>query len=217
ILLIIGAAIVFATVGGAFFVTTKGLSMLFDATRVSRLPRTITQPLHEARYNGRRIIQAVQQCSPGPMKDRLKLTTQPVNEWLTNLSKLEEGLLRIYGKHNLGREKRRLTTEIESIRRRILTAGTREAASLRALLASKKQHEAALDELEAFQIQAELKIGRIASDLAATHAEILLITAKGNFNENRFQRLDESLQEQVSSIRDMLGAMEEFGYSNSAS
>ena len=77
---------------------------------------------------------------------------------------------------------------------------------------SKEQHLAALQELHHFQMQAELKIRKIASDLGATHAEMLLIVAKGDFNDNRFHRLDENLQEHVSSMRDMLAAMEEMGY-----
>ncbi len=77
---------------------------------------------------------------------------------------------------------------------------------------SKKQHLAALKKLELFQTQAELKIHKIASDLGATHAEVLLVVAKGDFNENRFRRLDENLQDNLTGVQDMLGAMEELGY-----
>jgi hypothetical protein len=81
---------------------------------------------------------------------------------------------------------------------------------------SKKQHQAALKELKSFQTQAELKIHRIASDLATTHAEMLLIVARGDFNDNRFKRLDENLQDHLAGLRDMLAAMDELGYSSAA-
>jgi hypothetical protein len=42
---------------------------------------------------------------------------------------------------------------------------------------------------------------------------MLLVTARGDFNENRIQRLDENLQDHVSSLRDMMAAMDEMGYS----
>jgi hypothetical protein len=106
-----------------------------------------------------------------------------------------------------------LTADIERIRRQLLVAGKKEATALRALLQSKEKHYAALKELRAFQNQAELKIRKISSDLGTTHAEMLLLTAKGNFNDNRFQRLDENLQDNLTGLRDILSAMDEMGYS----
>jgi hypothetical protein len=46
---------------------------------------------------------------------------------------------------------------------------------------------------------------------------MLLIVAKGDFNENRMRRLDENLQEHLASMRDMLAAMDEMGYRRAAS
>ncbi len=57
-----------------------------------------------------------------------------------------------------------------------------------------------------------MKIRKIASDLGAAHAEMLLLATRGDFNENRFQRLDENMQENMSSLRDMLAAMDEISY-----
>jgi hypothetical protein len=45
---------------------------------------------------------------------------------------------------------------------------------------------------------------------------MLLIIAKGDFNENRLHRLDENLQEHLASMRDMMTAMDEMGYSGVA-
>ena len=85
-------------------------------------------------------------------------------------------------------------------------------ASLRALMKSKRSHLNALEELQRFQQQAELKIRKIASDLGAAHAEMLLLATRGDFSENRFQRLDENMQENMSNLRDMLAAMDEMPY-----
>jgi hypothetical protein len=41
---------------------------------------------------------------------------------------------------------------------------------------------------------------------------MLLLATRGDFNENRFQRLDENMQENMSSLRDMLAAMDEISY-----
>jgi hypothetical protein len=106
---------------------------------------------------------------------------------------------------------------MDDLRRRSLSAVDMEARYLRDLMQSKKQHQAALKELKTFQTQAELKIHKIASDLATTHAEMLLIVAKGDFNDNRFHRLDENLQDHLAGLRDMLAAMDELGYSSAAS
>lgn len=80
-------------------------------------------------------------------------------------------------------------------------------------MSSKQKHKEALRQLQLFQTQAERRIQKIASDLGATHAEMLLISARGKFNDGRLQRLDEDLREQVTGLRDMLSAMDEMGYS----
>jgi hypothetical protein len=155
-----------------------------------------------------------QQYPPGPMKDRLSLTLRPVDQWLTNLSRLEQGLAKMYGQRNLARELRQTSIEIDDLRRQLLTGNGRELVYLRELKKSKEQHLAALKELQQFQTQAELKIRKIASDLGATHAEMLLIVARGDLNENRMRRLDENLQEHLASMRDVLAAMDDMGYSS---
>ena len=198
------------------FIFAKSMSRLVKAFRVSSLPRSITQSVAESRYYGRLIMQLAQQYPPGPMRDRLNLTLKPVNEWLANLIKLEQGLSKLYRQRNLARELRQTTFEIDELRRRLLTPVDKEVAFLQQLMQSKKQHQAALKELQLFQTQAELKVRKIASDLATTHAEMLLLIARGDFNENRFHRLDENLQDHLSSLRDMLAAMDELGYSRAA-
>lgn len=185
--------------------------------RASSLPRSVTRSLNESRYYANMIVKMAQQYPPGPMKDRLNLTLKPVDHWLSSLTRLEEGLTRLYSQRNLSRELRQTGFEIEDLRRQILSARAEELSYLRELRKSKEQHLAALQELQRFQTQAELKIRKIASDLGVTHAEMLLIVARGDFNENRMRRLDENLQEHLASMRDILAAMDDVGYSRAAS
>jgi seryl-tRNA synthetase len=110
-----------------------------------------------------------------------------------------------------------VTLEIDQLHRQSLKTKGEETASLQALLKSKKKHYAVLEELQSFRSQTELRIRKIASDLGATQAEMLLVTARGNFNDNRFQRLDESLQDNLNGLRDIMAAMDEMGYSSAAS
>ena len=190
---------------------------LGQLTRSSSLPRPISRSLNESRYYANLIVKMAQQCPPGPMQDRLNLTLKPVDQWLVNLTRLEQGLSKLYGQRNLARDLRQTSFEIDDLRRQLLTARGQEVSYLRDLKQSKEQHLAALKELERFQTQAELKIRKIASDLGATHAEMLLITARGDFNENRMRRLDDNLQEHLASMRDVLAAMDEMGYGTVAS
>ncbi len=203
--------------GGAAYLSVKGMSKLSKSLEGSALPRSVARSVAQSRHYGRLIMRVAQQYPPGPMRDRLNLTLRPVDQWLENLVRLEQGLTKLYSQCNLDRELRQTNFEIEELRRQSLSALGQEAKSLRDLLDSKKQHLAALKELQAFRFQAELKIRKIASDLARTHAEMLLVVAKGDFNDNRFRRLDENLQEHMASLRDMLAAMDELGYSNAAS
>jgi hypothetical protein len=208
-----------ALVGVALLLTAiifirRLMQRLARTIQASALPTAIARSLRESRHYGKLIIQTVQEYPPGPIRDRLNLTIQPVDKWLTNLSRLEQGLVKLYSQRNLARELRRTRNEIETLRRQLLTVRGKEAAGLTALKLSKEQHLAALQELQIFQNQAELKIQKIASDLGATHAEMLLIIAKGDFNENRLHRLDANLQEHLSSMRDIVTTMDEMGYSS---
>lgn len=190
---------------------------LAKSLQASSLPTSIARSLRESRHYGSLIIQTAQQYPPGPMRDRLNLTVKPVGDWLKNLTRLEQGLVKLYSQRNLNRELRQTGNEIENLRRLLLSARGQEAAALNALKKSKEQHLATLQELQLFQTQAELKIRKIASDLGATHAEMLLIIARGDFNENRLRRLDANLQEHLSGMRDITAAMDEMGYSSLSS
>jgi chorismate-pyruvate lyase len=210
-------AVVILGTGVLIYLVVRLMITLVRSFRISSLPRSVNRSLKEARGYGRAIMEVARQYPPGPMRDRLNLTIQPVGEWLASLAKLERGLEKLYHQRNLPREIRQTTFEIDSLRRQMLMASAKEVVSVRMLLESKKQHLAALKELQAFQTQAELKIRKITSDLGTTHAEMLLIVARGDFNENRLHRLDENLQEHLSSMRDMLAAMDEMGYSRAIS
>lgn len=190
---------------------------LSNTLNLSSLPRSVTQSLKESRRYARLIVETAEQYPAGPIQDRLNRTLQPVEQWLASLDRLEVGLAQLYRQRNLSRDLRQTDREVDELRRKLLAANGDEAVFLRDLIKSKKQHLIVLKELQLFQTQAELKIHKIASDLGATHAEMLLVAARGDFNENRFRRLDENLQEHLGSMRDMLGAMEELGYHSATS
>lgn len=215
IVLVLGAVLVTSYISAV--VVFKFLKMMTGAMVISPLPTSIKRPLREAREYAQRIKRTAHYCPAGPMKDRLALTVKPVDEWLTNLGRLEQALSKLHVQHNLSREQRRVKLEIEQLRRELLAAGKEELAALRALMDSKKKQRDVLQELMAFQNRAELKIRKIASDLATAHAEMLLVVTKGDFNDNRFQRLDENLQDNLTGLRDMVAVMDEMGYSSAAS
>jgi hypothetical protein len=204
--------------GVLVFLSARGMRRLAGMANLgpATLPRSVKKSVQESRHYGRLIGRSLQQCPPGPLRDRLSLMIRPVDEWLAKLVKLERSLAKSYSQRNLVREMRQTTFEVERLRREVLQADEDEALYLRDLLNSKKNHLAALQELNTFQNRAELKIRKIASDLGATHAEMMLIIARGDFNEIRLNRLDENLREHVSSMRDIMTAMDELGYSSGA-
>jgi hypothetical protein len=208
--------------GSLIYLSAKGLSHLIrngglaEAGWSGTLPRSVRQPLAEAQHYGRLIKRTLRECPPGPLQERLQRLIGPVEEWLANLTHLERGLGKSFGSRQLPREIRQTEFEISKLRRQLLTLSAQETPALRELLASKEGHLSTLRELSAFQNRAELKIRKIATDLGATHAEMTLLLARGDFNENRLNRLDENLREHVSGMRDMLRAMDEMGYSRSS-
>jgi hypothetical protein len=184
-----------------------------ESVQSGMVPASVRRSLREARAYAQKIRLTVNQHPDGPVRDRLGMTIKPVDEWLTNLGRLEQALGKMYAQCNLTRELRQVNFEIEQLHRQLLDAEADELASLRALMSSKQKHKEALRQLQLFQTQAERRIQKIASDLGATHAEMLLISARGKFNDGRLQRLDEDLREQVTGLRDMLSVMDEMGYS----
>lgn len=190
--------------------------MLGGASMMASLPNSVKRPLREAREYAQKIKKTATQYPPGPMRDRLNRTVKPVDEWLNNLNKLEQALSKLYSQRNPARELRQTQYEIDQLRRQILVSSRNDVPALRALMESKKKQCAVLEELLDFQNQAELKIRKIASDLGVAHTEMLLVTARGDFNDNRFQRLDENLQDNLSGLRDILSAMDDMGYTSKA-
>lgn len=180
-------------------------------------PISVKRSIREARDYAELIRRTAQQQPAGPMRDRLTLIIKPVDEWLANLNRLELALNKVYGQRNLTREIRQFSFEIERIHRQLLSANDEDVASIQALLQSKRKHQQTLQDLLSFQTQAELRIQKIATDLGTTHAEMLLVTAKGDFKDHRLQRLDENLQEQVTSLKDMVSVMDEMGYGRAVS
>lgn len=187
------------------------------AVRFGNVPISTKRSLREARHYAELIRSTARQHPAGPMRDRLTLIIKPVDEWLANLARLETALKKLYGQRNLTREIRQFSFEIEKLHRQLLNATDEDTTSIKALLKSKRKHQKALQQLQSFQTQAELRIQKIASDLGATHAEMLLVTAKGDFKDNRLHRLDEDLQDQVTNLRDMLSVMDEMGYGRAVS
>ena len=214
IILTVGFGIVYLSTTLILKFFTFLIKSIFDQPiSVTSAPITVKRSLREAKRYAQLIRKTAQQHPAGPMQDRLAQIIKPVDEWLANLDRLETSLKKLYGQRNLTREIRQFSFEIEKLHRQLLNANEENLASLRSLLESKRKHQRALQQLESFQNQAELRIQKIASDLGATHAEMLLVTAKGDFRDNRLQRLDENLQDQVTSLRDMISAMDEMGYS----
>ncbi len=216
ILLIVGAILALFLTVILVFLATRAVIHLVQALQQPTLPRSTARSVKESRHYGRLITKIVQQYPPGPMRDRLQLTIRPVEDWLARLNKLEQELGKLYSQRNLKRELRQTQYDIEELRRQLLNLETAETAWLSELMESKKNHLAALKELEVFQTQAEYKIRKIASDLGAAHAEMLLLSARGDFNDNRLRRLDENLQDNMDNLRDLMSAMDEMGYSRSA-
>ncbi|MCB0164328.1 MAG: hypothetical protein KDI79_08890, partial [Anaerolineae bacterium] len=145
------------------------IKSIFDQPiSVTSAPITVKRSLREAKRYAQLIRKTAQQHPAGPMQDRLAQIIKPVDEWLANLDRLETSLKKLYGQRNLTREIRQFSFEIEKLHRQLLNANEENLASLRSLLESKRKHQRALQQLESFQNQAELRIQKIASDLGAT-------------------------------------------------
>ncbi len=177
-------------------------------TWLSPLPPSVQQGLKQARRYGQLMLAMEQEGTPRQRK-RLTHTMKAVNEVLANLTRLEQNLEKLYGKRNLRQELAQTTVEIDELQSQLPTAEGRSAQILDNLLKNKEKHRAILNSLQAFQQQIELTIRQNASVLNSTHAEMILLTAKDNLDNNRVRRLNQALQENSDSLVDLLEAMEE--------
>jgi len=223
-LLYIGSGILFFLFlcgAGLFYLTVGMVKQTRRKVRhsidMARLPRAVTKSLREARQYSQQITTVVQECPPGPMRTHLNnLTMKHVQESIQNLDRLEQVLLKLYSHRNIKRELRQVHNEIEKTQKQIQRASMDELKLLRRLVQSKREQLVTLENIQAFQQQTELELRRIASDLNTTHAEMVLVVSKGNFNPKRFNRLDENLKEHLGSLRDMVTVIDELGYNQAS-
>ncbi|MDM8518614.1 hypothetical protein QUF64_01100 [Anaerolineales bacterium HSG6] len=207
--------------GGITYLMVDLFSRLRDklqhTSKMSRLPRSVSKPLRQARQYGQLITKTAEECPPGPVQSHLRsLTVKHVDESLESLGQLEEALIKLYSHRNIKRELSKTYNEIEQVSRELMAAKDTQAKLLRRLLKSKREYLVTLEEMQDFQEHAELEIRKIASDLTRAHAEMLLVITKGDFSSSRLNRLDENIQEHLSSLRDIIHVMDELGYSRMA-
>ncbi len=172
------------------------------------LPSRIQNSLSEARRYGKLIVQAEQQCAPNQRK-HLTHTVKSANTLLANLDKLEENLVELYKRHNVNRELKQTSYEIEELKQQLQTANDRQAQILNNSINTKQRYLSVLNMLQDFQKRIELTIEQNTGVLKSTYAEIILLVAQGNIDNNSFRRLNQDLQENSASLMDLLEAVEE--------
>jgi hypothetical protein len=145
----------------------------------------------------------------GALRDRLKDTTNQLNNWVGSIYRLALRLDTYRRDTLLAEERRRVPEEIEALAaRRRLESDPTIQRELEQALESKNKHRQTLRALDAHMKQAELQLEQGLTALATVYSQVQLIEAQG-LDSGRSGRLRADIQEQVERLDDLVASINE--------
>jgi hypothetical protein len=145
----------------------------------------------------------------GALRDRLKDTTNQLNNWVGSIYRLALRLDTYRRDTLLAEERRRVPKEIEALAaRRRLESDPTIQRELEQALESKNKHRQTLRALDAHMKQAELQLEQGLTALATVYSQVQLIEAQG-LDSGRSGRLRADIQEQVERLDDLVASINE--------
>ncbi|MGQ9683747.1 MAG: hypothetical protein ACUVX9_14520 [Anaerolineae bacterium] len=156
-----------------------------------------------------RVAQAVTRAPSGTLRAHLQDTTAGIEDWITGLFRLVKRLDEYERDDLLRGETAVLQTALQQLRIRLdqeTAPGVR--AEIQQALRGRELQRENLQRLEQTMERARYQIDVTLSALATVYAQLLLVSAQ-DMDSARSQRIGESIREQVASLNDLLGAMNE--------
>ena len=156
-----------------------------------------------------RITEIIARAPSGVLQEHLQETTAGIQDWISGLFRLVKRLDEYEGDDLLRGESSVLQAALQQLRAR-LDRETEPAvrAEIQEALRGRELQNENLQQLRQTMDRARYQIDVTLSALATVYSQLLLVGAQ-DMDSARAQRIDESIREQIASLNDLLGAMNE--------
>ena len=152
---------------------------------------------------------AVSRARQGLLRDNLAETAAEIDEWLENLYSLAVRLDAFQADRTIQQDLRSVPEALESYERRLKTVGDdRLRAQMQNVYDSKRTQWESLRNLQETMVKARLQMDNTLSALGTVYSQVLLIGVK-DIEGGRARRLHEDIAEEIKSLQDVVGAMDE--------
>ncbi|OQA41248.1 MAG: hypothetical protein BWY52_02635 [Chloroflexi bacterium ADurb.Bin325] len=171
--------------------------------------RKLREKLKEADEYRQRIQSVVERQRSGVLRDRLKVTTGQVYDWIANMVALARRIDEYRSDQIIRRDLRDVPRGIEQLKQRLaLETDPRVRQQMTTTLASNQQQLAALRELSGRMERADLQLDHSLAALGTVYSQMLLIGSK-DVDSDRAERLGDDIRGEVMALQDLVDSLNE--------
>jgi hypothetical protein len=177
--------------------------------------RALLSKLNEAEQYRKRIQALAEQHREGPLRDRMKRTTDQVYDWIANMVALARRLDTYRSDRLLRRDLENVPREVERLKARLQAErDPRVRDQMSETLESNREQAASLVELRARMDRADLQLDHSLAALGTVYSQLLLIGTK-DVDSDRAERLRDDIQGEVLALKDIVDSLSEVYTSSS--
>jgi hypothetical protein len=212
---IIAGALIWLGVATAVFVNPKtGAQVVAEMLRAKFAIEAIKDPesrrciLKALEYRSQ-IEAAVSRARQGLLRDNLSETAAQIDEWLENLYTLALRLDAFQIDKTIQQDLRAVPEALGTYERRLKTVSDeRLRAQMQEMYDAKRAQWKSLETLQETMTRAKLQMDNTLTALGTVYSQVLLIGVK-DIEGGRARRLHEDIAEEIKSLQDVVGAMDE--------
>ncbi len=157
----------------------------------------------------KRIIDEFVARQGSAMRVALEDTADQINEWIALIYRLGRSVDTFGSNPIIARDRQQIPTEIQSLKRRLtLESDPGVKAELQRALDIKESLRQDLERVASLVKRTQIKMETTVAQLSTVHAKMQLIDAK-ELDSSRAQRLQSEIREEVSSLEDIVSAMDD--------
>jgi len=171
--------------------------------------RALMSKLNEAEQYRQRIQALVEQHRMGPLRDRMKSTTDQVYDWIANMVALARRLDTYRSDRILRRDLENVPREMERLKARLqMERDPRVRDQMAQTLESNRAQVDSLSELRARMDRADLQLDHSLAALGTVYSQLLLIGTK-DVDSDRAERLRDDIRGEVLALKDIVDSLNE--------
>jgi hypothetical protein len=193
----------------------KAAQRAVDAMLSERFdPGDIRNPLARERLKRaleyRRLIEDAAQRHTGAMRTSIRATASEINAWIEQIYSLARRMDAFEENEVINRDRRMVPYDLQNLRRRLeVEQAPTVRTELEEAIQTKETQLTNLRNLENSVKRADIQLDHTLSALGTVYAQVQLIDTKGEVDSSRTQRLQSEIQDEVTSLQDIISAIDE--------